>query len=162
MLECRCCSVDGVSPGRCRVKYTTAAPTGDLVPGYCGGVGLGNEQSYKMNGFPEWWLLFLFGPTSNIKSYKTASTLNTLCLIYWSELWGNYSNQWVQFQTLLEDIATKVILWTSMVLSQWCQQQRSVRSQSINDDELEKFTWQQNVKVSLSSQNLNTGNIVTL
>ena len=47
-----------------------------------------------------------------------------------------------------------------MVLSQWCQQQRSVRSQSINDDELEKFTWQQNVKVSLSSQSLNTGNIV--
>ena len=49
-----------------------------------------------------------------------------------------------------------------MVLSPWCQQQRSVRSQSINDDELEKFTWQQNVKVSLSSQSLNTGNIVTL
>ena len=49
-----------------------------------------------------------------------------------------------------------------MVLSRWCQQQRSVRSQSINDDELEKFTWQQNVKVSLSSQSLNTGNIVTL
>ena len=47
-----------------------------------------------------------------------------------------------------------------MVLSPWCQQQRSVRSQSINDDELEKFTWQQNVKVSLSSQSLNTGNIV--
>ena len=44
--------------------------------------------------------------------------------------------------------------------SPWCQQQRSVRSQSINDDELEKFTWQQNVKVSLSSQSLNTGNIV--
>ena len=143
-------------------KVHHCCTTGDLATGYCGGVGLGNELCYKMNGFPEWWLVTV-SVWSNIKHQKLQNCFHFKHTQILKRVVGKLFKSMITGPdlTLRYSRCNKSnfinIYGTKSVVSAAAQCQKSEY----------KWWWTWKVYVAakcqgLAFQSLNTGNIVTL